>query len=115
MRQIPISLLPIAEQRRIVEAIETHFTRLDATVAALTRVRVSLKRYRASVLKAELPISEDRPVNDLVEFVTDGEHATPPRAPAGVYLTSARTVQNGWLALGDVDFVTAETHEQLCK
>ena len=40
------------EQRRIVEAIETHFTRLDAAVGALKRAQGALKRYRASVLKS---------------------------------------------------------------
>jgi type I restriction enzyme S subunit len=43
---------PLAEQRRIVEAIETQLTRLDAAVAALDRARANLKRYRAVVLKA---------------------------------------------------------------
>lgn len=43
---------PIAEQRRIVEALETHFTRLDAAIATLERARANLKRYRASVLQA---------------------------------------------------------------
>lgn len=43
---------PLAEQHRIVEEVEKQFTRLDAAVAALKRVRVNLKRYRASVLKA---------------------------------------------------------------
>lgn len=43
---------PHAEQSRIVEEIEKHFTRLDAAVAGLKRVRANLKRYRASVLKA---------------------------------------------------------------
>ena len=32
--------------------IETQFTRLDASVAALRQVQANLKRYRASVLKA---------------------------------------------------------------
>ena len=49
---IPITLPPLAEQRRIVAEIETQFTRLDASVAALKRARANLKRYRASVLKA---------------------------------------------------------------
>lgn len=50
---IPIPLPPtIDEQRRIVEAIETQLTRLDAAVAALKRAQANLKRYRASVLKA---------------------------------------------------------------
>ena len=43
---------PLAEQHRIVAEIETQFTRLDASVAALRRAQANLKRYRASVLKA---------------------------------------------------------------
>lgn len=47
-----IELPPSGEQRRIVEAIESYFTRLDDAVATLDRVQRNLKRYRASVLKA---------------------------------------------------------------
>src|SRR5437773_2559854 len=43
---------PLHEQYRIVEAIESYFTRLDAAVATLERMHGNLKRYRASVLKA---------------------------------------------------------------
>ena len=49
---IVIPLAPLPEQHRIVAEIEKHFTRLDASVAALERIRANLKRYRASVLKA---------------------------------------------------------------
>jgi type I restriction enzyme, S subunit len=52
IKAFPFPLAPIAEQRRIVEAIETQLTRLDAAVAALERAQANLKRYRASVLKA---------------------------------------------------------------
>ena len=45
-------LPPLAEQHRIVAAIEQQFSRLDAGVAALQRVKAKLKRYRAAVLKA---------------------------------------------------------------
>lgn len=45
-------LPPLAEQGRIVAAIEEQFSRLDAGVAALERVRANLKRYRTAVLKA---------------------------------------------------------------
>jgi len=44
-------IAPYNEQRRIVSAIETQFTRLAAAVASLERVQANLKRYRASVLK----------------------------------------------------------------
>jgi type I restriction enzyme S subunit len=43
---------PLAEQQRIVAAIESHLTRLDNAVALLERVEQNLKRYRAAVLKA---------------------------------------------------------------
>lgn len=45
-------LPPSGEQHRIVEAIESYFTRLDDAVANLERVQRNLKRYRASVLKS---------------------------------------------------------------
>jgi type I restriction enzyme S subunit len=48
----PFPLAPLPEQHRIVAEIETQFTRLDASVAALKRAQANLKRYRASVLKA---------------------------------------------------------------
>ena len=49
---LPVPLPPINEQHRIVAEIETQFTRLDVSVAALQRVQANLKRYRASVLQA---------------------------------------------------------------
>lgn len=52
MAGYPFPLAPLAEQRRIVAAIETHFTRLDTAVATLHRLQANLKRYRAAVLKA---------------------------------------------------------------
>ncbi len=51
-RVIPVVVAPVAEQPRIVEAIESYLTRLDDAVASLERVQANLKAYRASVLKA---------------------------------------------------------------
>ena len=49
---IALPVPPFPEQHRIVAEIEKQFTRLDASVAALKRVQASIRRYRASVLKA---------------------------------------------------------------
>jgi len=49
---IKVPVPPFAEQERIVAEIEKQFTRLDAAVAALSRAKAKLKRYRAAVLKA---------------------------------------------------------------
>ena len=83
LRDLPVLLPPLPEQHRIVAEIETQFTRLDASVAALRRAQANLKRYRASVLKdacegrlvpteAELARSEGRehePADVLLERI----------------------------------------------
>lgn len=51
-KKLVVVVAPRDEQHRIVEALESYFTRLDAAVATLERVQRNLKRYRASVLKA---------------------------------------------------------------
>ena len=52
LSQWRVALPPLVEQRRIVEALDSFFTRLDDAIATLERVQANLKRYRASVLKA---------------------------------------------------------------
>lgn len=47
-----IPLAPFGEQQRIVEAIESYFSRMDEAGGLLERVRRNLKRYQAAVLKA---------------------------------------------------------------
>lgn len=75
LKQIPFPLAPLPEQRRIVAEIETRFTRLDAGIAALKRVRTNLKRYKATVLKAACEgklVSQDpsdEPAEKLLERI----------------------------------------------
>jgi type I restriction enzyme S subunit len=52
IKKHPLILAPLPEQHRIVEALESYFSRLDEAVMLLERVQRNLKRYRASVLKA---------------------------------------------------------------
>ena len=47
--------------------------------------------------------------------ITDGEHITPPRTDDGVFLLSARNVQDGRLSLEVVDHVSETVFEQLSK
>ena len=52
VRDFVVPVAPTLEQRRIVNAIETQLSKLDAAVAGLECGQANLKRYRASVLKA---------------------------------------------------------------
>lgn len=52
LRSFSIPLAPLPEQKRIVAKIEELFTKLDAGVEGLKKVRQELKRYRQAVLKA---------------------------------------------------------------
>jgi type I restriction enzyme S subunit len=51
IKSIPFPLPPLPEQNRIVNKIEELFTKLDAGVDALKKIKIQLKRYRQAVLK----------------------------------------------------------------
>jgi type I restriction enzyme S subunit len=52
LRRFKIPVAPLHEQQRIVDTLDSCFTRLDDAVATLKCVERDLRRYRASVLKA---------------------------------------------------------------
>ena len=54
IKELPLPLPPIAEQKRIVAAIEEQLSRLDTGVAGLERVQQNLERMRAAVLEAAI-------------------------------------------------------------
>jgi type I restriction enzyme S subunit len=98
---------PLAEQRRIVAAIEEHLSRLDAAVAGLKRVQAQLPRYRAAVLSAAVEgnlgvadrAEQDWPVHclgDLLDVIEAGrsfkcDERPPQDAEVGVVKVSAVT------------------------
>jgi type I restriction enzyme, S subunit len=47
-----VTIPPAPEQERIIEALDSYLSRLDAAVASLDSAQAKLKVYRASVLKA---------------------------------------------------------------
>jgi type I restriction enzyme S subunit len=103
-------LAPEPEQRRIVEAIESYFTRLDDAVASLERVQRNLKRHRASVLKAavegrlvpteaELARAEGRAYEPARLFV--GAVEPPPRPQRYASRSSDVVLGHAALAIGN--------------
>ena len=87
MRTIPVPLPPLPEQHRIVAKIEELFTRLDAGVEALKKIKAQLKRYRQAVLKSafEGKLTEEwsqahkdelKPASILLERIKQERHKT---------------------------------------
>ena len=98
VRSHPFPLTTLPEQERIVARLEELLSDLEAGVAALGRVRLGVKRYKASVLKAAVEGRlfeqnfNDESVNDLLERVlgsdyqeeiTPSENSKKPFVPPG--------------------------------
>jgi len=72
---VPVVIAPTAEQERIVAAIEEQFSRLDAGVAVLERVRENLKRMQFAVLLAAVQgvlvpqCADDEPAANMIAKV----------------------------------------------
>jgi type I restriction enzyme, S subunit len=54
-------------------------------------------------------------VNDITEYVTDGEHITPKRSESGILLLSARNVHNGRISLNRVDYIPESEYQRISK
>lgn len=54
IREMTVPVPPLEEQERIVTAIEEQFSRIDAGVAGLERIRHNIRRYRVSLLSAAM-------------------------------------------------------------
>ena len=113
VRDIKISLPPLAEQHRIVAKIEELFSELDQGVASLKTAREQLKVYRQSLLKnafeGKLTAAtgwREKPLGQLLGFLTSGS-----RGWAAYYATSgdlfvrAQNIKHDRLELEDVAFV----------
>jgi len=68
IRQIPVPLPDLAEQRRIVEVVEDHLSRLDAAARYLSAVRERSESLAESTLRGQLLKANgvERPLVDLL-------------------------------------------------
>jgi type I restriction enzyme S subunit len=110
---VRLSLAPSAEQDRIVAAIEEQFSRLDAGVAALERVRQNLNRMRSAAF-ALIADSVDAWVTlgeiaEVVGGVTkDSKRQSDPSFVEVPYLRVAN-VQRGYLDLAAITTIRVPT------
>jgi restriction endonuclease S subunit len=110
LRRIRLPLPPRPEQERIVAAIEEQFSRLDAGIALLERVRQSIERMRGasfSQLYTEaLSASSERQMKEVSEFIVDGEHNPPQRVGKGVPYLTSKHIKHGFISTEGASFIT---------
>jgi len=105
IKKFMIPLAPLNEQRRIVTRVEELFTRLDAGVESLKKVKAQLKRYRQAVLKYAFEgklTKEWRKTHTELRPV----FAESPVAPKGS--SSSSNLPKDWLLLTIPNIVTKE-------
>jgi type I restriction enzyme S subunit len=102
LKQIPIPLPPLPEQKKIVEKIEELFSGLDSGVASLKKAKEQIKLYRQSVLASAFNgklIGDDKidektglpkgwqwvKMNDVSLKIGDVDHKMPKTAENGKY------------------------------
>ncbi len=67
MRNFPCALPPLAEQKRIVTAIDEQFSRLDAGVGALKRIQRNLGQMRSAVLARAVHGWPETPLENIAQ------------------------------------------------
>ena len=106
IRSFPFIVAPLPEQRRIVAKIEELFSDLDAGVAALERVKATLAKYKASVLKAAVEgrLTEEwreehpdvEPASVLLERILKERRAKWEEEQLAKYEAKGQKPPNGW-------------------
>lgn len=97
LRAMPLPLPPLAEQSRIVAALEEHLSALDAAVAGLERTRANLIRFRASILADSFKDKSTAvPLQEVAEIVSG-------HTPKGVDVFAKPSGVVPWLKVGDMN------------
>ena len=130
--------LDINEQKKIAEVLSTVDQAIEQTevlIAKQQRIKTGLMQDlltrgidKDGNLRSEEThkfkysplgrIPEGWEVKKIIEVavkITDGDHHTPNRSEAGFYLLSARNIHNGFLDLGNVDFVPKSEYKRMSR
>ncbi len=117
MLEFPVLLPPPPEQRRIVEAIEEQFSRLDAAEDTLLRVCDRLDAYEsAALLQIFAGAWEMGSLGDLTETITKGTNPTSVGfkfVDQGILFVKAESLAQGRIDSSRCAHISPEAHEAL--
>ncbi|PPJ24422.1 restriction endonuclease subunit S [Nocardia nova] len=118
LRSVSVPLPPLAEQRRIAEVLD----RVDAlrekrrkSIALLDELAQSIFLDMFGNLREAEASYGVTSIGEVALQVTDGEHQTPKRQLSGIKLLSARNIRDGYLDIGNVDYIGEEEYVRISK
>ncbi len=132
LRELPIKVAPLPEQKRIADKLDAVLARVDACRDRLDRIPAILKRFRQSVLaaatsgklteewRAELGYAysdswQTLTLADICARITDGEHISPLKMESGVPLLTAKNVAAHGVDFSNTHFVAPEDAQLFWK
>lgn len=83
LRRIQILIPPFDEQRRIVDLLEDHLSRLDAAAHGLLKARKRIDSFERSALDMHFAKGKLVPLADLIEDISAGKSFGTSNSPAG--------------------------------
>ena len=131
VKQYPVPLPPLAEQQRIVDRIESLFTKLDAAQDKAREVIESLFFIRQAYLyhafmgkltqiwrvqrQIGFPWKNETLQSVCSMKITDGTHQTPTycKENQGIPFLSAKDVTSGKICWDGIKYITPELHKEL--
>jgi type I restriction enzyme S subunit len=103
---IEVALPPLAEQRRIVAAIEEHLSRLDAAVAQIETAEGRLRKLRSLIVDAATAGPwEERPFSEVIQSLRNGVFVSRPKVqPPGIPIFRISAVRPMALDVDDIRY-----------
>lgn len=125
-----IVLPPISEQQRIVNRIESLFTKLDKAKELIKNTLAQFEQNKMAILhkaftgeltakwrkenKIDLSSWQDYQLKDICEKITDGTHQTPKYTDDGGYIfLSSKNVKSGKIDWKNIKYIPKDLHDIL--
>lgn len=129
MEDCVFPLPPLTEQQRIVERIESLFTKLDEAKEKLQNVLDDFETRKAAILHkaftGELTVNwrkqhgismdswEEKALQEVCSSIYDGDHMPPPKSETGIPFLVISNVNTGYLSFENTRFVPEEYYNSL--
>lgn len=120
VKNLPIPIPPLKEQKRIVAKIDTLFAKIDKAISLTEESLKQAENLLPSVLKEVFEKGkadgwDEKKLQDICEKITDGTHQTPTYFEKGVVFLSSKNVASGKIDWDNVKYIDDAQHQKMHK